>query len=94
MTLSLELTPDLEERLSKEAHRRGLAVAEHAVQLLSQCLPPHDRHTELAALLKSWIDESDTTEQKAAGDELIRALDEDRLSKRRLFPPELEGVTW
>ena len=28
------------------------------------------------------------------GEYLIRALDEDRLSDRPLFPPELKGVTW
>jgi len=33
-------------------------------------------------------------EQKETGDFLVRALDEDRPSERKLFPPELEGVTW
>ena len=33
-------------------------------------------------------------EQKETGDLLVRALDEDRPSERKLFPPELEGVTW
>jgi hypothetical protein len=34
------------------------------------------------------------TEQQETGDYLIRVLDEDRLSERKLFPPELKGVTW
>ncbi|MEO1558612.1 MAG: hypothetical protein AAFS12_02920, partial [Cyanobacteria bacterium J06632_19] len=25
---------------------------------------------------------------------LIKALDEDRLSERKLFPPEMKGVSW
>ena len=33
-------------------------------------------------------------EQKETGDYLVRTLDEDRLSDRQLFPPELKGVTW
>ena len=45
-------------------------------------------------LLQSWIDSGDDQEQKETGDYLIQALDEDRLSDRRLFPPELKGVTW
>jgi hypothetical protein len=57
---------------------------------------PADRRTgaELVALLQSWIGEGDAEEQKEAGEYLIQALDEDRLSDRRLFPPELKGVTW
>jgi hypothetical protein len=34
------------------------------------------------------------TEQQETGEYLIRVLDEDRLSERKLFPPELKGVTW
>jgi len=57
---------------------------------------PADRRTgaELAALLQSWIEEGDAEEQKETGEYLIQALDEDRLSDRRLFPPGLKGVTW
>jgi hypothetical protein len=48
----------------------------------------------LVELLQSWIEGGDAEEQKETGDYLIRTLDEDRLSDRRLFPPELKGVTW
>jgi hypothetical protein len=48
----------------------------------------------LVKLLQSWIDEDDTAEQQETGDYLIQALDEDRLSDRKLFPSELKGVTW
>jgi hypothetical protein len=48
----------------------------------------------LVALLQSWIDEGDDQEQRGTGEYLIQALDEDRLSDRRLFPPELKGATW
>jgi hypothetical protein len=46
------------------------------------------------ALLQGWIDEDNEAEQKETGDFLIKALDEDRFSNRKLFPPELKGVTW
>ena len=45
-------------------------------------------------MLQSWLDAEDVEEQRETGDYLVRALDEDRLSDRRLFPPELKGVTW
>jgi hypothetical protein len=48
----------------------------------------------LVELLQSWIDKGDVEEQKQTGEYLIRVLDEDRLSDRRLFLPELQGVTW
>jgi hypothetical protein len=62
--------------------------------LLDKSLPPKDRRTELITLLQTWIDEGDAEEQRETGEYLIRALDEDRLSDRPLFPPELKGVTW
>jgi hypothetical protein len=55
---------------------------------------PADKRLELVDLLQSWIEEGDAQEQKETGEYLIRVLDEDRLSDRRLFPPELKGVTW
>ena len=94
MTLTLSLSPELERRLTQEAERQGVPTDEYALQLLNKHLPPQNRCEELVALLQSWIDEGDAQEQKETGDYLIRALDEDRLSDRRLFPPELKGVTW
>jgi hypothetical protein len=94
MTLTLHLPPELEQRLTQEAKRQGLALDEYTLQLLDKSLPPKDRGTELVTLLQSWIDEGDTEEQQETGEYLIRALDEDRLADRQLFPPNLKGVTW
>lgn len=55
---------------------------------------PDDIQKELARLLQPWIVDGDAQEQRQTGEYLIRVLDEDRLSGRRLFPPELKGVTW
>jgi hypothetical protein len=57
---------------------------------------PRDRSPrgELVDLLQSWIEKGDAQEQKETGEYLIRVLDEDRLSDRRLFPLEFKGVTW
>lgn len=94
MTLTLHLPPDLEQRLTQEAHRQGRSLDDYTLELLSKSLPPQDHRTELVTLLQTWIDEEDPEEQRETGEYLIRALDEDRLSDRSLFPPELKGVTW
>ena len=93
MTLTLSLPPDLEERLQHEAERQGLPADTLTLRLLDQHLPASNGG-ELVELLQSWIDEGDAQEQKETGEYLIRVLDEDRLSDRSLFPPELKGVTW
>ncbi len=94
MTLTLHLPPELEQRLTHEATRHGLALDAYTLQLLDQSLPPNDRRRELVTLLQSWMEEGDPEEQQETGEYLIRALDADRLADRQLFPPDLKGVTW
>ena len=94
MTLTLHLSPELEQRLTQEATRHGLALDAYTLQLLDKSLPLKDRRTELVTLLQSWIEERNPEEQQETGEYLIRALDEDRLADRPLFPPDLKGVTW
>jgi hypothetical protein len=94
MTLTLNLPQDLEERLQHEAERQGLPATVLTLQLLDRHLPSNDLQEELVKVLQSWIVDGDAQEQKQTGEYLIQALDEDRLSDRRLFPPELKGVTW
>ena len=94
MTFTLHLPAELEQRLTQEAKRHGLALDAYTLQLLDKSLPPQDRRTELVTLLQSWIEEGNPEEQQETGEYLIRALDADRLADRQLFPPELKGVTW
>ncbi len=94
MTLTLSLPEELEQRLRQEADRHGLTAAEYTVQVLEAQLPPMDRRAALVTLLQRWIDEGEEAEQKQEGEQLLRALDADRLADRKLFPPELQGVTW
>lgn len=68
----------------------GKILAERA----ARGLPVPGRQAELVSLLQSWVEEGDPEEQRETGEYLIRSLDEDRLSDRKLFPPELRGVTW
>ena len=86
MTISLALTPELERRLKQAAEQQGLAADAYALRLLEQHLPAAERRAELVGLLQSWIDSADVAEQQETGEYLIRVLDEDRLSDRKLFP--------
>ena len=80
--------------LLRAIHRPGgkkKVVRNSALQeRLREQLPSKERRTELITLLQTWIDEEDSEEQRETSEYLIRALDEDRLSDRPLFPlPQL-----
>ena len=88
MTLTLTLTAELETRLTQAATLQGMPVDQYALHLLEQILLPKDRSQALTSLLQSWIDDGETIEQQETGDFLVRVLDEDRPSDRKLFPPQ------
>jgi hypothetical protein len=64
------------------------------LQLLTNAIPTKQKQAEAVNMLQSWLDDEDTQEQQETGKYLITALDEDRLSDRKLFPLEMKGVTW
>ena len=94
MTLTLHLPMDLERRLAQASRQHGLPEEEYTLKLLDTHLPPKDHRADLAAVLQTWIDAEDVAEQQETGAYLTRVLDEDRPSARKLFPSELDGVTW
>lgn len=94
MTLTLELDAELEEHLTHEAKQQGLSVESVTKNILQQALSPGERAAKVGALLRSWLVEDDQGEQKETWDYLVKALDEDRSSDRKLFPPELKGISW
>jgi len=94
LTLVLNLTPEVEQSLAAAAQSQGLAPADYALQVLKQDLMEQQRRQRAASLLQSWIDHGDPAEQKTTYEYLTRVLDEDRPSDRKLFPPDLKGVTW
>lgn len=93
MTLTLNLSPELEQYLLQEARQRGLSIEALALQLLANSTLLKQKQAEAVNLLQCWIDEEDE-EQQETGQYLIHALDDDRLSERKLFPSELKGITW
>jgi hypothetical protein len=93
MTLQLDLSPELEERLRRESERCGRPNEAVALELLEQHLPTplDERRTAAVAMLNRWAAEDATLspEEAAANEAVLRALDEDRLSHRKLFTDEL-----
>lgn len=94
MTVTLTLPDRLESQLRQEASSRGFTVASYAQYLLEQHCARQVAQRPMAALIQSWLDDDNEQEQQETGDYLIDALDTDRHSERKLFPSELEGVTW
>lgn len=94
MFLTLNLPPELEQYLLQEANQQGLSIEVLTLQLLTNSTSLRQKQGEAVNLLQSWIDDQNVEEQQETGQYLIQALDEDRLSKRQLFPLELKGVTW
>ena len=53
-----------------------------------------ERAERLGAMIQSWTREDDAGEQQETLEHLVRALDEDRSSSRKLFPQQLKGKSW
>jgi predicted DNA-binding protein len=94
MTLTLNLSGEVESRLAAAAHSHGMAPADYALQIIERDLSEQQRRQRAADLLQSWIDQGNADEQRATYEYLTRALDDDRPADRKLFPPDLQGITW
>ena len=97
MTLHLALSREVEERLRQEAERRGEPTEAIALRLLEEHLPPalDARRAAAVAMLGRWQDEDAalSREESTANAEVLRALDEDRPSYRKLFTAVLQDQT-
>lgn len=94
MTLNLSLTPEIEFYLTQKAEQKGISVEAYTLEILTEHILKKEKQTSLVNLLDSWLNEGDAQEQESTGEFLIHALDEDRLSERKLFPQEMKGVSW
>lgn len=94
MTLTLDLPPELEQYLLQEAEQQGLSVEVITLQLLQKALQLKQKRAEAVDMLQSWIEDKDTEDQQETGEYLVEAIDEDRLSDRKLFSIEMKGITW
>jgi hypothetical protein len=94
MTLPLTLPAELEDRLRREAERQGLSPDAVILKLLDEHLPPADRAATLLALFEQWQAEDAAAPDDDSGYDFFEALDAARTSNRKLFPPELKGISW
>jgi hypothetical protein len=94
MTLTLDLPSELEQYLLHEAQEQGISIEAMTLRLLTNSISTEQKQAQAVKLLQSWLDDEDDEEQQETGQYLIHALDEDRLSDRKLFPLEMKGVTW
>jgi hypothetical protein len=94
MTLTINLPAALEQHLLQSANEQGISLEAMTLQVLINSIPLDRKQAEAVNLLQSWLDDEDDEEQQETGRYLLQALDEDRLSDRKLFPLEMKGITW
>ena len=81
--------------MSRKADRdMDKRLSENPTEIVSESKTSDDCAAGLVQLVQSWVDEGDADEQRETLEYLIHALDEDRLSSRKLFPKELQGKSW
>jgi hypothetical protein len=82
MTLTIDLPPDLEERLRREAEKHGLTASEYTRHLIEQQLPPQAARKSLWETLtpdewkrefRAWVDSHDATRPPLPPEALERA---------------------
>lgn len=93
--MMLTLRPEVEARVMREAVRHGLSPEEYANQIIDERLSEaeQERRGKLIAMLQAW-NEEEANDSEGFDDEFFKMLDEDRTSERKLFPPELKGISW
>ena len=94
MTLTLALPSVVEETLAREAELEGLALDAYALRVLELHVQKPYRSDRAITALKAWRDDAAQRDLEEDVNDILPKLDEDRLSDRLLFPPELKDVTW
>ena len=91
MTYQIQITPELKARLDALAAREGTTADALAARTLEQHLPNvYDREAVLK-MLKEWQEENAHAPED---DSFFTEIDQHRSSYRKLYPPELKGITW
>lgn len=87
MTLQITLSAELENRLRLEAERHGISPDAVTLKLLNEHLPADGARNPAVEMLNRWLaeDAALTDDEVASNKSVLRAVDADRLSNRRLF---------
>lgn len=94
MTLIIKLAPSIEKYVLHKSQEAGVSAEEYVARVLVEYASRSEQQDRLVAVLDSWIEKGDAREQTETGEYLVSVLDEDRSSFRKLFPPELKGISW
>src|SRR5438309_2187378 len=96
MSLELKMPPELEERLRREAQRCGQPTESVALRLLDEHLPQalDARRAAAVSMLQDWVEEDGnlSAEEAQANADVLRSLDADRPSHRKLFADLLKDA--
>ena len=88
MAMSVSLSPDVEARLQEEAAKRRIPVEDLVASVVASAVPSldeSDRRGRALAALAAVSDMGTEIEQRETFNYLARAIDEDRMSDRKLF---------
>lgn len=98
MVLKLLLSPEIEDRLRQESDRRGVSLDAVTIELLDKHLPldVDERRAAAVAMLRDWADEDQALSKEALAEnaEILRALDQNRCSYRKLFDTIRADEDW
>ena len=93
MSLTLELSPEVENRLEEEAKRVGVAPPEYVSRLIEERLPLlTDKQKKLVALLDQWDKEDETDDlgeiarRQAEWEEFKESINRHHESDRLIYP--------
>ena len=87
MTLSIELKPEVENRLILESLRVGVPKEELIRDMIEAALPaPEERNRRAIQLLRLWRENGDVTEQTETLESLKSGLNLSHSSSRNIFP--------
>ena len=88
MTVSLTLTPEAEARVQQEAAKRSLPIEEYVAAIVMAAIPSSDeadRRTRALGAIGAVSEMGSEEEQRETFEYLAQAIDEDRMSNRKLF---------
>ena len=102
MTAVQDMAETADERVVLVDNAIWLLCAKSELHLTNQSLAemvgkresPDGQAEDLGSLMQLWMGEENTAEQRETLEYLLHALDEDRLSDRKLFPEELKDESW
>lgn len=91
----MELTPDQEvlSTCDAELHSPPAGASKTFVVASDFTKEELEKRAEFAVILQKWINRKDEYPDEPEGT-FERMIDENRSSARKLFPPELKGITW